>query len=144
MTRPPQNYSNHRHIVPVFHLLILGTLVVLFGISIYLVFSTKGNERLMSIMFMLLSVAIIGVALYCRSFALTVQDRAIRAEEKLRYYLLTGKPIDPAVTLRQLIALRFASDEEFVALTEKAVREKLRSNDIKKLVKNWRADYHRA
>jgi len=144
MPRTPQTYANHRHIVPAFHFVILGTLLLLLGASIYLLFVTQGNAQLMALMFLLLALATTGVALYCRSFALRVQDRAIRAEENLRYYMITGKRLSPAVSLRQLIALRFAADEEFVALTQKAIDEKLQPIEIKKLIKNWRADYHRA
>jgi hypothetical protein len=79
-----------------------------------------------------------------RQFALKAQDRAIRAEESLRYFILTGKAIDSRITMGQIIALRFAPDEEFVLLTEKAAAEGLLPNDIKKEIKNWRADNHRA
>ncbi len=57
---------------------------------------------------------------------------------------MTGKLLDSRLTLRQIIGLRFASDEEFVALAKRAIEENLSENDIKKAVKNWRADHHRA
>ncbi|NEW80217.1 MAG: hypothetical protein GZ086_12515, partial [Gelidibacter sp.] len=80
---------------------------------------------------------------FIRSFALKAQDRAIRAEEKLRYFILTGKSISNKITTRQFVGLRFASDEEFVALVEKAVIENLSENDIKKAIINWKADEYR-
>lgn len=79
-----------------------------------------------------------------RTFALKAQDRAIRAEENLRHYVMTGKLHDKSLSIQQIIALRFASDEEFVALSERAAKEKMSNRDIKKAVKNWKADYHRA
>ncbi len=71
------------------------------------------------------------------------QDRAIRAEESLRYFILSGKAIDKRLTLSQIIALRFASDEEFLELAEKAAAGNLSNKDIKKAIQNWRADHHR-
>jgi hypothetical protein len=79
-----------------------------------------------------------------RQFALKAQDRAIRAEENLRHFVMTGKLLDPRLTIRQIIGLRFASDEEFLELEKRAVEETLSEDDIKKAVKNWRADYYRA
>ena len=63
--------------------------------------------------------------------------------ENLRYYLLTGKTLDAKLKVRQIIGLRFASDEEFPALVEKALKEKLSEKDIKKSIINWRPDYYR-
>jgi hypothetical protein len=80
---------------------------------------------------------------YTRRFALKAQDRAIRAEENIRHFILTGKPLDTGLRLRQIIALRFASDEEMPALAQRAITEKLSSKQIKQAIKNWRADYHR-
>ena len=80
---------------------------------------------------------------FLRSFALKAQDRAIRAEENFRYYLLTNKVLPSALSMRQIVGLRFASDEEFVALAEKAVKENLTEEGIKKAIKNWKGDYYR-
>ena len=78
-----------------------------------------------------------------RLFPLKAQDRAIRAEENLRHYVMTGKLLDPKLTVRQIIGLRFASDQEFVELAGRAVEENLSEDAIKKAVKNWRADTYR-
>ena len=83
------------------------------------------------------------IALFSRIFPWKAQDRAIRAEENLRHYVLTGKLLDSRVTTRQVVGLRFASDEEFVALAQKAAEENLSEDQIKKAVKNWRADNYR-
>ncbi len=71
------------------------------------------------------------------------QDRAIRAEENFRYYLLTGKPLDSRLRIGQIIALRFASDAELPALAEQAIKENMSQKDIKMAIKNWKGDYHR-
>jgi hypothetical protein len=80
---------------------------------------------------------------FIRTFPLKAQDRAIRAEESLRYFILTRKPFDSSLTMGQIIALRFAPDDEFVPLVDRAVKESLSPSDIKKAIKNWRADHHR-
>jgi hypothetical protein len=82
-------------------------------------------------------------ALYGRIFALRAQDRVIRVEENLRHYLLTGKPLDSRIDVKQAIALRFASDAELPALAERTVGEGLKPDDIKRAIKNWRADEYR-
>jgi len=82
-------------------------------------------------------------AFYARVFALKAQDRVIRAEENFRFYLLTQKELPAELTIRQIIGLRFASDEEFLALVDRAVKEKMTEKEIKKSIKNWRGDYYR-
>jgi hypothetical protein len=74
---------------------------------------------------------------------LRAQDRAIRAEENFRHFRLTGKPFDYRLRLHQVIALRFAVDEEMPALAKKAVEENLTAKQIKQEIKNWRPDHHR-
>jgi hypothetical protein len=78
-----------------------------------------------------------------RTYALKAQDRAIRAEESLRHFILTGKPIDSRLNIRQIIALRFASDEELPTLAKRAAEESMRSKQIKEEIKNWREDNYR-
>lgn len=78
-----------------------------------------------------------------RLYGLKNQDRIIRFEEWFRYYVLTGKQIDPALTVKQLIALRFASDEEFIDLCAKAVADNMTPTEIKKTIITRRADHQR-
>ncbi|HNP53540.1 MAG TPA: DUF6526 family protein [Ferruginibacter sp.] len=139
-----QNFQNHSQYVPAFHFLTFGVLLILLVASIYLAFTTTEAIHWLSAMFALLVLCIMSVALHNRSFALKAQDRAIRAEEGLRYFILTGKRLPQQLRMRQIIALRFAPDEEFVALVEAAIQNKLSSKDIKQQIKNWKADYHRA
>ena len=68
--------------------------------------------------------------LFVRMFALKAQDRAIRAEENLRHFALTGKLLPASLRIGQIIALRFAADEEFVGLAVKAASENLSSKEI--------------
>ena len=81
---------------------------------------------------------------YARVMVNRVQDRAIRAEENHRHRVLTGKDLSPALTMRQIVALRFAPDVELPALAALAETEKMSGESIKKNIKEWRPDYHRA
>ncbi|MGD0361012.1 MAG: DUF6526 family protein [Bryobacteraceae bacterium] len=81
---------------------------------------------------------------YVRVFPLKAQDRAIRAEENLRHFVLTGKLLDPRLVMGQVIALRFAPDEEFVDLARKAADANMPAAEIKRAIKNWKADNYRA
>jgi hypothetical protein len=92
----------------------------------------------------LISFVLLNLFFFARTFALKAQDRAIRAEENFRHFLLTGKPFDARLTIRQIIGLRFASDEEFPSLAKKAAEEGISEDEIKKSIKNWRGDYYRA
>jgi hypothetical protein len=90
-----------------------------------------------------LSMGLILIGYFARAFALKAQDRAIRAEEQFRHFLLTGKPLDPRLRMSQIIALRFSSDQEFPSLAQKAAEANLSSKDIKTAIVNWRADEYR-
>ena len=97
--------------------------------------SAGDHQRLYSAsLLVLVTVALFLVALYARSFALRAQDRAIRAEENLRHFVLTGKLLDARLYMRQIVGLRFAADDEFVALSQKAAASGMSAEDIKKAV----------
>jgi glucan phosphoethanolaminetransferase (alkaline phosphatase superfamily) len=138
-----QNYKNHRRVVVSYHgLTWLPAIALLIGAIINLVNSSKENLYSASLI-VLIALLLISIMLHARSFALKAQDRAIRAEENLRHFILTGRPLDSQLSLGQVIALRFASDEEFPALAQKAAEEKLTNKQIKQEVKHWRPDHHR-
>jgi hypothetical protein len=141
-----QNFSNHRRYIPGFHfLLFLLGILALVGSIFFLVRSyMHGIERIASLIVFLGSVNFMILFFYAREFATKVQDRAIRAEENLRHFTLTGNLLDPRLTMPQIIALRFAPDLEFVDLANRAVAENLSNDDIKKSIKNWKPDHHRA
>lgn len=139
-----QNYKNHSRIVLTYHgLTWLPAIALLIGAIINLVNSSKENLYSASLI-VLVALIIISILLHARQFALKAQDRAIRAEENLRHFILTGRPLDARLSLGQVIALRFASDEEFPVLAQRAAEEKLTNKQIKQEVKHWRPDYHRA
>lgn len=140
-----QNYSNHRRFVPMFHGVLFGLLVVtLIGSLVNLYKSFGDHQRLYSAsLIVVLDVCMLMLFAFCRIFALKAQDRAIRAEENLRHFVLTGKLLDARLTIRQIIGLRFASDDEFVQLAARAAEEGISEDAIKRAVKNWRADLYR-
>lgn len=138
-----QNYKAHARWVPIYHFITGGLiLAVLIGSIVNLVNSSQENLYSASL---LVAVSLILVSLfwYARAFALRAQDRAIRAEENFRHFVLTGKPMDHRLKMGQIIALRFCSDEEFSSLAQKAVDENLKSYAIKSQIKIWRPDHHR-
>jgi hypothetical protein len=140
-----QNYANHRRFVPGYHfVLTLLALVALVGSSInfYRVLS-RGSGRIDGAVLLVLVVCLILVGYYARVFALKAQDRAIRAEENLRHYILHGSLLDPRLDVRQIIGLRFASDAELAPLIKRVIEEKLSEDAIKKAIENWRADTYR-
>ncbi len=139
-----QNFKNHAKLVPGFHYIALPSLLVLFiGSIVNLVHAEEGHFLSASLIFGMCIVLIL-VSYYARSFALRAQDRAIRAEENFRHFMLTAKQLPSGLRVSQVIALRFASDEEFPSLTAKALSENLTNKQIKEAIQQWRADNHRA
>ena len=61
----------------------------------------------------------------------------------MRHFVMTGKPLPGALTIRQIIGLRFASDEEFLELIKDAIENNLKEKQIKAKIKNWKADFYR-
>jgi hypothetical protein len=140
-----QSYARHAKTVPMFHGVLFGLLVLTFFGSFFNLYQSVGDHSRLynASLITVLSVAMLLLFYYCRSFPLKAQDRAIRAEENLRHFVLTGKLLDPRLTIKQIIGLRFASDAEFVELARKAAVEELSQDSIKRSVTNWRADHNR-
>ena len=136
-----QNFKNHTQIVYSYYLFTGVPILVLIGIAISKIFNTDSRE--LGLILLLIGWILLSMLFRSRGFALKAQDRAIRAEESLRYFVLTGKPLDKRITLSQIIALRFASDEELPALAQRAAEERLSNKEIKRQIKAWRSDWHR-
>lgn len=138
-----QNFKNHGRFVPLYHY-ITGTLVIaIFGGSIVNLILADANTHYSAALLVCVGFVLVVLFWYARAFALRAQDRAIRAEENFRHFVLTGKPFPKEIRMGQIIGLRFASDEEFVELTKKAVEQKLSQKEIKQSIKNWRPDHNR-
>ena len=140
-----QSYKKHAQFVPMYHAVLFGLLALtLIGSLVNLYYSWGDHARFYSAsLLVVLTIATLILFFIARVFPLKAQDRAIRAEESLRYFILSGKRIDPRITMGQFIALRFASDGEFVQLVQRAADENLSKDAIKQSVKNWRADHDR-
>lgn len=138
-----QNFKNHRQVVYSYYIFTGLPILLLIGLAIQKIINNNGGERETGLLFLLVGWILLSMLFRSRGFALKAQDRAIRAEENLRHFILTGKPLAKALRLSQVIALRFASDEEFAALCERAEKENMDSKSIKMAIKSWRADHHR-
>ncbi len=139
-----QNYANHRRWVPMYHFVSTTLLLAVLIGSIVNLFKSFGTAGLYSAsLIVAMAFVLTATFLYARTFALKAQDRVIRAEENLRHFVLHGELLDTKLETRQIIGLRFASDAELQPLAQKAVSENLSEDDIKKAVKNWRADTYR-
>lgn len=143
-TMPTQSFENHQQRVPGFLTLAAVLALCFMGACVNLYHSLGDHQRLYSAsLLVVLTGCLIAAGYYARTFALRAQDRAIRAEENLRHYVLTGKLLDPRINIRQAIALRFASDAEFPQLAAAAADQRLDSKSIKMQIKSWRADFYR-
>lgn len=138
-----QHLGNHRRWVIMYHLItFLAILALIVGSIRYLMNTSEDNLYLASLI-VLISFIVLFLFFFSRSFALRAQDRVIVFEERFRYYKLTGEELSSALTIRQIIGLRFASDEEFPELAKRAEKENLSENAIKKNIKEWRGDHYR-
>ena len=128
-----------------YHGVLIGLIMLTFiGAIVNLIKSIGDPERIYSAsLIFVMSFSAIIQWLFARVFPLKAQDRAIRAEENLRHFALTGKLLDKRLKMGQIIALRFASDSEFPELARKAAESSMPSKAIKQEVKAWRADHDR-
>jgi hypothetical protein len=140
-----QNYANHAQYVTGYHRVLFSILLLtFFGSMVNLYHSIGDHQRLYSAaLIVVLTFCMLLLSYYARAFPLKAQDRAIRAEENLRHFAMTGKLLDPRLSALQIVALRFASDGEFVALAARAANENLAPKDIKQAIQTWRADEYR-
>jgi hypothetical protein len=141
-----QNFANHAKNVPVFHFFAIPVFVINFLWSLFR--SWKLGLSFEGVFGVLLAAALLVLVFEARLFALAVQDRVIRLEERLRFVRLLPADLQPRIgefTTAQFVALRFASDAELPALARKVLDDKLTERKaIKRQIKNWRADYLRA
>jgi len=141
--KKPQTFANHGRYDPLYHFFVVPVFVLLaIAAMVHFIWRPGWHSGLMFVAAVALAIAILKI----RSYALRVQDRVIRLEERLRLAGLLPEPLRsriPELTEDQLIALRFASDAEVAKLTERALNEKLSRADIKKAIQTWRPDYWR-
>lgn len=143
--RPAQTYANHARYVPLFHFVLLGILAVNFVWCAYRAIVAFSWPTLLAA---LMGFAFLLMFLYMRVFPLAVQDRLIRLEMRLRLERILPADLAariPELGVRQLIALRFASEAELAGLVREILERKLTaSKDIKQKIRDWQADHLRA
>jgi hypothetical protein len=138
-----QNYRKHRRFVVMYHFVTLPAILALVGGAVVNLLHASRDTLYSASLLLLISLILFSLFWFIRLFPLKAQDRAIRAEENLRHFVLTGRPLDKALTMGQIVALRFASDEEFARLARRAVDEALNNDEIKRKIKEWRPDHCR-
>lgn len=146
----PQTYANHTRFDPPFHFFLAPVFLLAVVLSLIHFFAhfthSDFRENFHAFLLIVLAFALVTMLLKTRLYALKVQDRVIRLEERLRLTQLLSEPLRsriPELTVDQLIGLRFASDPEVPKLVERALNEKLNRKQIKQAIQNWRPDYWR-
>ena len=144
MPNAPQTYANHARHRPLFW----SVYLVFFVNLCWTGYRAARAPSFETVLGVFMAVALILLSFYARVFALTVQDRVIRLEMRLRLRELLPAPLHPRIgdfTTRQLVGLRFAGVGELPALAEKVLRDDIQdSKAIKLMVQEWHADYLRA
>ncbi len=139
----PQTYANHTRLDPPFHYFVFPIAAIHSLLSVWRLIRQPGVDAAWLVV---LALAAVIAVLKIRTNALSVQNRVIRLEERLRLASLVGEPLRARLgelSAGQLIALRFASDGEIPVLVEKVLRDKMAGGDIKKAIVTWRPDYQR-
>ncbi|MFM1774658.1 MAG: hypothetical protein RJA53_268 [Bacteroidota bacterium] len=138
-----QNYSNHSRLVAGWHgVTFFAILAFLIGSFVNLA-NAEGAALYSASLLSVAGFIFLCFFVFVRMFALKAQDRAIRAEENLRHFVLTGKLLPASLSIGQIVALRFASDDEFATLAQKAASENLPGKQIKQSINNWKEDTYR-
>jgi hypothetical protein len=144
MSDKPQSFEKHAMMVPGYHYVLFSLLLILLVAMVWGMVQEPSWGSLIGIVFM---VAFVMTALYARLFALGVQDRVIRLEERLRMAEVLPEDLRSRIgeiTTEQIIGLRFAPDDELPDLVRRVLDEGITDRKtIKQAVKNWRADHQR-
>ena len=139
----PQTFSNHAKFDPPFHFVLVPIMMVSFGIAAR---SAVSNPTFLSLWNVVFVAALVVAVFLIRIYALKVQDRLIRLEERLRLSTVLPEYMRPRIselTEDQLVGLRFASDDELASLFEKTLANNWARKEIKANIRNWRPDYFR-
>jgi hypothetical protein len=143
MSQPEQNFKNHVRMDPMFHYVLVW--IFLLNLILCIVQFVRAGGWFNGWL-IILAIGLFLLLFKTRNYPLKVQDRVIRLEERLRLALLLPEAMRPRIaefSERQLVALRFASDEELPALAEQTLSEHLTSKQIKQRIVHWRPDYFR-
>lgn len=141
-----QNYGNHTRYYPFHHFVLTPLTLIFLGWTVSIMDFSSQETALESAYLFIGAFVLFLLPLLARVYALKLQNRIIINEMRNRYFHLTGKTFDEKeqnLTLGQIIALRFASNEELLGLMDRAIAEKLSAKEIKQQIKNWKGDYIR-
>lgn len=141
-----QNFKNHARYYPLHHFIITPLTLVFLGWTVNKSNFDTSESTSESIYFLILALIIVILPLLGRTYALKNQNRIIVMEMRLRYFHLTGKSFyekEKNLRTSQIIALRFAGDDELLGLVEQAIIKKLSNKEIKMSLRNWKGDYSR-
>jgi len=145
MAAGPQSSSNHARYVPGYHFVLAGLLLVILVVQLYYLATRPALGTVVGVLY---AISLVLVFWYMRAFAVTVQDRVICLEERLRMAALLSAELQsriPEFTPEQLVALRFASDGELPALARRVLEERITDGKtIKGMIREWREDHLRA
>ena len=140
----PQNLANHTRWHPTFHFFVLPVMLINFFWAVVMFVKAPGWN---AGWWIVVSLALALLTTFVRTYSLKVQDRLIRLEEKLRYQQVLSTPLKQQtsnLTVGQTVALRFAADEELEELVNSVLSGKfVKTKDIKRAIKQWRADNFR-
>lgn len=142
----PQNYSNHIRWYAPHHFVFYPVMLASMGFCLNRAWCMESARAIwLAIAFLFACLTWLGYMLR-QHYALTLQNRIVLHELRYRYFVLSGSRLEPfedQLTEGQLFALRFAPDDEFTGLLQRAVTEKLSPDDIKKAIVNWKPDHRR-
>ena len=140
-----QNFENHTRVVPLYHMFAMPIFMINL---VWRLIQLKNGISFGSVMNVLLAAAFVILVIYARIFSLTIQDRIIRLEMRLRLERALSPDLRSRIaefTVPQLVSLRFASDQELPLLAQQVLDEKLNDRKaIKRRIKQWQADLLRA
>jgi hypothetical protein len=142
----PQSFQSHGAVDPLYHYIGAAALLANLIFAAIVLFLSIRTQMVLSLWIVSLSVLLIVLAMRSRSYPLKIQDRIIRLEERIRLEGVLTEPLRkriPELTEDQLVALRFAPDEELPELVAAALEHKLTRKQIKERIQNWRADHFR-
>ena len=141
-----QNYGNHVRFDPIWHFFIAPVMLINVLVAIYATIHHWPDHHVLFLWWVFLSIVLLLAVGRARVHSLTAQDRIIRLEEKLRFAALLPPDLHArshSLSIGQIVALRFASDDELPGLVRRTLDENLTRKQIKQAINSWKPDYLR-
>jgi hypothetical protein len=138
-----QNYNNHIRYYPPHHFIFYPLISMAGVLALVGLINDAPNRLLWFVLGMIITLLTFLALMLRQHYALMNQNRIVRLELRFRYYVLTQKrfeEVELKLSKGQIFALRFAPDEELPTLVERALKENLSGDEIKRSIKNWLPD----